>query len=302
MSLSMIAYGGWPHCYRLTDGRFDVIATADVGPRIIRCGLVDGPNLFVEFPDQLGLAGGDEWRIYGGHRFWHAPEAHPRTYLPDNAPVAAEPRADGDGLRLTPPLEARTGLQKALELRLVPGGLRVSHTLTNHGLWAVELSPWALSAMAAGGTAILPLPPRGPHPEFLLPTSTLTLWPYTDLSDPRWTWGRRHVLLRADRAATTAQKIGALVPDGWAAYALGGTLFLKRFTPVAGAPYPDLGSAVELFTNAAMLELETLGPLTRLEPGASLTHVETWSVHPEIPQPATEADVETHIRPLAEKP
>jgi hypothetical protein len=164
----------------------------------------------------------------------------------------------------------------------------------------VELAPWALSAMAPGGVAILPLPPRGPHPDFVLPTSTLTLWPYTDLSDPRWTWGRRHVLLRADPGAATPQKIGALVSDGWAAYALGGALFVKRFTPVPGARYPDLGSVVEMFTNAAMLELETLGPLVRLEPGASVTHVETWSVYPNVAQPATEDDVEAHIRPLVE--
>jgi hypothetical protein len=108
-------------------------------------------------------------------------------------------------------------------------------------------------------------------------------------------------LLRADPATTTPQKIGALVPDGWAAYALGGTLFLKRFTPAPGAAYPDLGSTVELFTDGAMLELETLGPVARLEPGASVSHVETWSVHADIPLPATETDVETHIRPLAER-
>ena len=47
-------YGGWPNCYRLSNGTVELIATADVGPRIIRFGFTGGQNLFAEFPDQLG--------------------------------------------------------------------------------------------------------------------------------------------------------------------------------------------------------------------------------------------------------
>jgi hypothetical protein len=260
---------------------------------------VGGPNLFAEYPEQLGLTGGDTWRIYGGHRFWHAPEAKPRTYQPDNAPVTVEPAGDGAGLRLLAPVEAATGLQKELELRLGPGPgrLRVRHRLHNRGLWPVEAAPWALSAMRAGGTAVVPLPPRGPHPDFLQPTSTLTLWPYTDLSDPRWTWGRRYVLLRADPALPAPQKIGAWVPAGWAAYAGGGDLLVKAFDPHPDAAYPDRGSMVELFADANMLELETLGPLCALAPGAATTHEERWSLFADVPPPADEAGVERWIAP-----
>jgi hypothetical protein len=34
-----------------------------------------------------------------------------------------------------------------------------------------------------------------------------------------------------------------------------------------------------MFTNADMLELETLGPLTKLAPGASVEHVERWTLY-----------------------
>jgi hypothetical protein len=34
-----------------------------------------------------------------------------------------------------------------------------------------------------------------------------------------------------------------------------------------------------MFTNEKILELETLGPLTRLEPGASMDHTERWTLH-----------------------
>ena len=66
-----IAYGGWDECYRLSNGIVEVVATAQVGPRLIRFGFVGGANEFAEFADQLGKVGGDEWRIYGGHRLWH---------------------------------------------------------------------------------------------------------------------------------------------------------------------------------------------------------------------------------------
>jgi hypothetical protein len=61
-----IAYGGWQRCVRLTDGEQELIATTQVGPRIIRLSFVGEPNLFWEHPLQLGKTGGEEWRIYGG--------------------------------------------------------------------------------------------------------------------------------------------------------------------------------------------------------------------------------------------
>ncbi len=301
VSLEKVRYGGWPNCYRLSNGLVELIATSDVGPRLIRFGFVGGPNEFVEFPDMLGQTGGDVFRLYGGHRFWQAPEDPARTYVPDNAPVAVEELADG--LRLRPPVERAAEVQKEIVVRLGPGEnqARVTHCLRNVGLETIELAPWALSAMAPGGTAVVPLPPRGTHPQAPLPASRLVLWPYTDLSDPRWTWGRRHVLLRQDAGASapTPQKLGASVPDGWVAYARGGHLFVKTFSPAPDAAYPDLGCSVELFADGHMLELETLGPLACLAPGASVEHVEDWRLWDGVPVPRTDGDVEAHVRPLA---
>jgi hypothetical protein len=46
-----------------------------------------------------------------------------------------------------------------------------------------------------------------------------------------------------------------------------------------GASYPDFGCNAEFFTNARMLELETLSPLTTLAPGATLRHEEHWYLY-----------------------
>jgi len=82
-----------------------------------------------------------------------------------------------------------------------------------------------------------------------------------------------------DPQAPGPQKAGLFTEDAWAAYSVGGELFVKRARATAGADYPDFGCSVEIFTNAAMLELETLGPLAMVEPGASLEHTEQWSLH-----------------------
>ncbi|PKO21754.1 MAG: hypothetical protein CVU38_13040 [Chloroflexi bacterium HGW-Chloroflexi-1] len=295
--IERINYSGWPNCYRIANDLVDLVVTTDVGPRIIRFGFVGQSNEFKEFPDMLGQVGGEAWRIYGGHRLWHAPEVVERTYYPDNGPVSLEQHPGF--VRVIQPVEPTTGIQKELDIRLAPEGahVRVIHRLRNYNLWAVTFGPWALSVMAPGGTAVIPLPPRGVHPENLQPVNTLTLWAFTDMSDVRWTWGHKYVLLRQDPASARPQKVGALVTDGWVGYARGGHLFVKRFIPVPDAAYPDFNSTVEVFANADFLEVETLGPLVQLAPGASVEHVEDWRLFDGVSQPIGEADVEAHILP-----
>lgn len=296
--METISYRGWETCYRLTNGTVELVVTGDVGPRVIRFGFVDDANEFWEAPDLLGKTGGDAWVNYGGHRLWHAPEAEPRTYAPDNAPLTTV-EAREDIVHFVQPIEISTGIAKVLDIRLdaEAAEVEVTHRLRNTNLWSVELAPWALSVMAPGGTAIIPLPPRGPHPENLAPNSRLVLWAYTDMTDPRWTWGERFVLLRQDSQATKPQKIGAFVPVGWAAYVRNEHLFVKTFDVAEGA-YPDLGVNVEAFTNTKMLELETLAPLVNLAPGAEVTYTEHWHLFDGVPTPTSYADVERDVLPL----
>ncbi len=273
--LEQVSYGGWPGCYRLSNGTVDLIVTTDVGPRVIRFGFVGEGNEFKEYEEMSGLTGGTDWRIYGGHRLWQAPEDTRTTYAPDNGPVRLDNRSGF--IRLVQPADA-TGVQKEIEIRLAGREAKagVTHRLRNLGSSAVELAPWAISVMAPGGKAIVPLPARGSHDERLLPTNTIAHWAYTDMTDSRWKWGRSFVALQQDPQSSTPQKAGFMATDGWAAYARGGHLFVKQFHYVAGATYPDLGCTVETFTNAEMLELETLGPLVRLRPGESAVHKEQW--------------------------
>jgi hypothetical protein len=292
-----ISYGGWSNCCRVANEEIDLVVTGDVGPRVIRLGFLDQPNEFCEVEETLGLTGGDSWRLYGGHRLWHAPEEAPRTYYPDNSPVQLQPLADG--VVVTQEVESTTGIQKEMEIRLAAEQARVivTHRLRNRGAWPVPLAPWALTVMAAGGVGILSLPAGGSHEENLQPDNALTLWAYTDLADPRWGFGTDYILLRQDPQLTTPQKIGAHRYGGWLGYARRGHLFGKTGHHAPGAGYPDRGSMVELFTNGFMLELETLGPLRPIAPDSTVEHVEEWFLLDNVAVPDSPAAVAEQIAP-----
>lgn len=298
ISLQKIEWHGWQNCYLLTNGHVELIVTADVGPRIMSFSFPQGENILNVNEAQAGRTQDADWNIYGGHRLWHSPELRPRTYFPDNRPVTVEQH--GDAVHFIAPIEESNGVQKTVILQLAPDApaVTVTHRIQNVGAWEIELAVWALSVMAAGGTAVVPLPPRGSHSTQLLPTSSLILWAYTHLTDPRWTLGKEYVLLRQQSGDVLPQKFGASVPDGWAAYVRNGQMFLKQFEPVNGATYPDMGSMVEVFTNHWMLELETLAPLNKLAPQSTAEHVERWSLHPNVPTPQNDDDVNATILPI----
>jgi hypothetical protein len=286
------------NCYRLSNKTVEVIVTTDVGPRIVRYGFVGEDNLLGETGDDMVKTELGVWRPIGGHRLWTAPEAMPRSYSPDNEPVAFT--VDGNTVRLVQRVEPKTGIEKALAITLDDSGTAVTvlHRLTNRGLWDVEVSPWALTIMNGGGEVIIPHEPYRSHDEYLLPARPLALWHYTDLSDPRWTIGKKFIRLRTNPQMKESQKIGVGNAQGWAAYLRNRTLFVKRFPFVAGATYPDYGSNTETYTAGTFIELETLGPLATLAPGASAEHVERWFLFRNVNAGTSEQTLDAALAPL----
>jgi hypothetical protein len=278
--IEKLSYGGWPNCFRIANEDVELIVTTDVGPRVIRYGFIGGQNVFKEFGDQLGGGGEATWQPRGGHRIWIAPEIVPDTYALDNGPVRATFR--DDSIELTQGVELETSLEKTMVVQLSPDGVRVTHRIKNAGSKTRILAPWALTMMAPGGVGITKFPPRGTHPENLAPTNPLILWAFTDLSDPRWTFTKTYLILRQDPDNAAPQKIGHFNEKTMGAYLLGSDLFVKRTDADASKTYADFGASYETFTNEAFLELETLGPLESVAPGASVEHVERWSLHSDI--------------------
>ena len=280
---------GLPNCYRLTNGTIEIVVATDVGPRVLGYGFVGGENVFGEVPAAAITTAFGDWKPWGGHRLWAAPEANPRSYAPDNSPVEFEFEGERK-VRLIGPAEGQTGLQKVVSVTLDAegGGVTVRHRITNRGQWAVELSLWAVTILNGGGQVVIPQEHYrswGHHPQ---PARPLVLWHYTDLTDARLTLGRKLIRLRADADAEDPLKIGVLNKQGWAAYLRAGTLFVKRFAFEDGAAYPDYGCNAEALTARSYIDLETLSPLRRIEPAATAQHEERWNLFRDFDAGATE--------------
>ena len=132
----------------LSTKALSLTVTTAVGPRVVALTSAVGKkagNLFLQFPEDESRYHG--YYLRGGHRLWHSPEDIVRTYQPDDEPLAVKPLKNG--VALAQPTEEKTGLQKAIKLE-VQGErtVKITHALTNHGLWTVETAAWALTGYA----------------------------------------------------------------------------------------------------------------------------------------------------------
>lgn len=272
--MEIVPFAGWERNARIVCNDVEMIVTLEVGPRILFYGFTGGPNLFAVHPEDAGKTGGDTFRGYGGHRLWIAPEEELRTLRPDNDAVEDYEIVDG-----THVITAKSDVyhtQKQIRITPDPENDRfiVDHRIYNHSPYEIELAAWA-PTQCSGGEVLFPQAPFQSHAERLLPTRPLVMWGYTKISDPRWTWGDRVVRLRHD-PNMGPQKIGTRIEQGYAACANEGSLFLKRFDCEPDTIYPDFDCNFETFTNQSMLEIESLGPMEFIAPGAFTEHREVW--------------------------
>ena len=299
VKVEKISYMNLPNCYKLSNGTVEVVVTTEVGPRVIRYGFPGGDNILAEMPDTVVKTDFGDWKPWGGHRLWHAPEAIPRSYSPDNTPIEFK-LLGSNGIQLIQPVEPKTGIQKEMTITLDAegSGVTLHHKLTNKGIWGVKLAPWALTIMNGGGVTIIPQEPYISHDNFVLPARPLVLWHYTDLGDPRWSIGKKYIRLRTEATLAEAQKVGMLNKQGWAAYSRNNTLYVKRFPYAEGAPYPDYGCNCETYTAGTFMEVETLGPLQNLETGQAAEHTERWFLFNNVDIGKTEATLDAAISPI----
>jgi len=276
----------------LDNGYIQLKTLANAGPRITHLSFSGKRNLFAELPDDKSdIPGYGEFRVVGGHRLWHAPEALPRTYIPDNDGLTTEDLPGG--IRLKAPAQPGTSIAKTIEITLAPNqaAAKLIHTLRNDGLWAVELAPWALSMMRLDGVAILPQPREKTDVSGLLHNRILALWPYSSINDPRLKLRDDFILIHAS-ASMPALKIGYYNTHGWLAYWVDGVLFRKTYDLHPGAVHVDGGCNAEVYCGDKFIELEALGPLTKLAPGASITLTETWELFDAIDQPFLSPEIQ----------
>ena len=234
-------------------------------------------NLFVQLSESASAPTPyGRFHFRGGHRLWHAPEAMPRTYIPDTEVKVTELP---DGVVLDTATESGTGIRKRIQITLASDkpSVTLTHVLINDGLWSVELAAWGITQFRLGGTVLLPTPVGNIDAAGLLHNRQMSFWPYTRINDPRLKLDDQFILFKADPLLPPF-KIGYFNSHGWMAYWLDGVLFRKTFDVQTALSYPDNNCNAEMYCNDQFVELETLSPLTKLAPGESVTHIETWEL------------------------
>lgn len=279
----------------VSNNQVKLAVTTQRGPRGIFFGWQNGRNVFAELPGVAIPSANGPYELLGGHRLWHAPEWSTRTYWPETQTISVVARSDG--VSVTLPADG-AGIEKSMQFIMDADkpAVTVTHRLRNTGLWPVELAPWAITQCRLGGVVLLPQPVQPADTESLLPNKRYSFWPYTNFNDGRIVLGNEITLLYAKAAPPT--KLGYLNHAGWAGYWLDGSLFTKRFDPQLHSNHPDFGCNTECYCNDRFVEIETLGSLAALPPGATAVHVETWQLHANIPQPESEASAIAIARSL----
>lgn len=297
--MEIVKFNGWD-CIRLSNGTVELLVTRSIGPRIVRYGFVGKDNIFAEIESQKYTSGEKEWKNRGGHRLWIAPESFPWSYEPDNEPYIEATEIPG-GIHLRQAPGPVTGVQKEMDIFLdeKTGFVRLHHRLTNLSGKTLKMSLWTVNACGTDGVEVIPLPEKKPHSmETLLPSQNLALWTYTDLSDKRWTFGSKYILLRQDPAMESAQKLGLRNRSGWLAYQRSNMLFVMKFDHRDDAIYPDYDCNCETFTNSEITELECLGPMVTLNNGESVEQDEEWKLYDGFAPIQGEDDVTKRVLPL----
>ena len=269
-------YKNYGKCVFLDNGTIKLIATVDVGPRIVFFGSSDGENMLFEDIDRNFYEmnnGYGVWYAYGGHRIWLAPEVMPETYAPDNEKIEAI--FDNGVLNLRP---AKTIFDKQFEIIITMGegnSVIVENRITNCSDKSAEFAPWAVTGLAAGGTEIIPLCKTD---NGFLPNRTMALWSYSDIKDERFELKNDYAVLKQDRNKKQPFKVGFNVTDNQIIYIKDRQVMKVSFDDYRQISYPDFCCNFETFTNDLFLECEILGELKMYKPGETASVREVWEV------------------------
>lgn len=273
-----ISYQNFGKCICLENGIVKLIATLDVGPRIIYFATRGNENILFEDVrrDFCELTKGyGTWYAYGGHRLWSAPEVMPETYFPDNSRVNWD---FTDGVLTLTPKPTAFGKQFSLMITMSEGhSVRIRNEIRNISEEPAMFAPWSVTGLASGGTEFIPL---SREQKGFLPNRTMALWSYSDVQDKRFKLTNSYATLLHDPQAETAFKAGFNVTDGYIVYCAGNQMFRQSFDAYDEAvQYPDFACNFETYTNKHFLECEILGALREYQPGESAVIEETWEIH-----------------------
>ena len=304
ITVKEIEFENFGKCVEISNGKVDVAITKEIGPRIIRVGLVGKENVMFNDINRENITEdelmekhygkGAKWTNYGGHRLWVSPESMPETYFPDD--VAVDVKLLKNGALFTQQEQTMNGVACSYSVEMSEDGeITVTHFVKNISNSEKRLSPWSITVLNKGGLEIIP---QNTLDTDLLPNRRIVAWSYTNLADPRLYLGEKYVTLQQDENVDASFKLGLDLHAGTAIYAYKDTVFVKKYEHKQDAEYDDFGVSFETYTNSQILEMETIGTVHYLKPNETATHIEKWSVFENVgtPDAKCEAEIDNFVK------
>lgn len=255
--------------YWMTDGKTEVAVAMDFGIRIVHLSCAGMENLYYVQPADLsdGFGTPDTWKLRGGHRMWLAPEGD-HSYHPDDDPVNITPLENG--ILVEQPLDPLQNIVKTLTVTFCEdGAVRLDHSFRNAGTAPITGASWGVNTLDAGGTITVGFAGE----DKFTPTRAVSLWGGTNLHDSR-------IRFTADSLTAVHAplpdyfKIGLYSRSGKAVYLGKGQQLELRYAVPPMETLPDGGCNFELYMDKTFWEMEVLGTVTEIQPGASACHTE----------------------------
>lgn len=262
----------WGRVLWISNEEIEVAVALGFGIRVVHLSCCGYENLFYEQPPDCsdGFTEGD-WRLYGGHRLWLAPESMD-SYYPDNAPVRYT--VFDDGILFEQELDPFLQIYKRLRLNIcADGSVRVEQQIENASDQIIDGAAWGVNTLDAGGEAEIAFGCE--NTGGFNPTRIVSIWSDTNLSDPRLCFYKDRLVAR-HMPVKDYLKIGLYSNPGKAIFKNKGQRFELSFDADDLELYPDYGCNFELYMCMQFMELESLGKKTRILPGQCATHVEVW--------------------------
>ncbi len=283
VTISTVDYLRFGKCVRIANDDAEILVTVDGGPRVISYRRTDGENLFfndlegkniVTEPIIMETFGKPVFELWGGHRMWATPENMPLSYYPDNEPVAWQEIENG--AIFTPNPIPVADLQYSITVTMAETGTEVTVKMDIKNLRdeVRRAGAWGITQMRKGGLAICPM--NRDESVIPLPDKSISFWPYCDMADKRFSFGKDCYKLRHTDDIKAGYKCGTNSTAGWLAYVTYGDIFVKKVAYEAGAEYPDFGCTVETYVDGFMLEIEGLSPMKDLAKDETVSLTETW--------------------------
>lgn len=285
----MVSASGYDGCIELANASAQVILEPNLGGRVLSY-VFAGEEVLHREPDQDGVIwdGHGNVRHPAGGRFDIGPEyggiSRQAAWFGAWRAEIVGPRA----ARLTSAVLPESGLQLSREFTLGDSGphLRCTQFIHNRGARPLRAFHWGRTFLRGGGIAFAPLAAPGRFPRgYALggPSGVIDFLPPEE-SNVRVREGILEILGPPAKA-----KFNFDVDPGWLAYLdRAGVLFIKTFPVYRDRPYGELAA-----NNASIwycsrentphwplrepvVEIEPIGPLEELPPGATAGFTEDW--------------------------